>query len=134
MHSCLGTLNTNNIAPWVHGADTINLDYSPDYSVVPNRYPEGCYCFKFIEYLTSVFSSHFSSKETALSSSTIFFGGVHDSRNKGQTELQKVAESLNEEYKKNGRKPEQLVTGKSAILWMQYLYISNKFNTIDIDE
>lgn len=60
--------------------------------------------------------------------------GVHDSRNKGQTELQKVAESLNEEYKKNGRKPEQLVTGKSAILWMQYLYISNKFNTIDIDE
>ncbi|MEQ4788398.1 hypothetical protein ABN070_17200, partial [Morganella morganii] len=22
MHSCLGTSNTNNIAPWVHGADT----------------------------------------------------------------------------------------------------------------
>lgn len=25
MHSCLGTSNTNNIAPWVHGADTEKL-------------------------------------------------------------------------------------------------------------
>ena len=25
MHSCLGTSNTNNIAPWVHGADTFDL-------------------------------------------------------------------------------------------------------------
>lgn len=25
MHSCLGTSNTNNIAPWDHGADTIGL-------------------------------------------------------------------------------------------------------------
>lgn len=23
MHSCLGTSYTNNIAPWVHGADTL---------------------------------------------------------------------------------------------------------------
>ncbi len=25
MHSCLGTSNTNNIAPWDHGADTYKL-------------------------------------------------------------------------------------------------------------
>ncbi len=26
MHSCLGTSNTNNIAPWDHGADTEMID------------------------------------------------------------------------------------------------------------
>ncbi len=25
MHSCLGTSNTNNIAPWDHGADTLGV-------------------------------------------------------------------------------------------------------------
>jgi len=28
MHSCLGTSNTNNIAPWVHGADTFDCQFA----------------------------------------------------------------------------------------------------------
>nr|WP_241525306.1 GNAT family N-acetyltransferase [Vibrio cholerae] len=33
MHSCLGTSNTNNIAPWVHGADTFNCRVEIGYNV-----------------------------------------------------------------------------------------------------
>jgi hypothetical protein len=101
----------------------------PTISNEPNAYTEGCYQIPLIDYFQKVFCEHFSS--TTENSYSV---DLLDDTGTSNSPLIEIKESLSEEYNSNRYTQNSNMIGNSALLWMQYLYISEKFESIGIDE
>lgn len=102
-------------------------------NAVANHYKSGIYRFYLLEYLQEIFSSHFGSagkKHSGIS----FLGEGHRSPTKKQTPLEKICKTLTEEYQKHQYDTDAQMLGVSALLWVKFFYIRNKFESIDMDE
>ncbi|ABE56801.1 KAP P-loop [Shewanella denitrificans OS217] len=106
---------------------------SPYSSPVVNQYTSGSYRLYLIEYLKEILSSHFGS--SGKSRSIIYnLGGRRKSPDQEQTPLEKIGKALTEEYKKHQNDTDAQTLGVPALLWVKFLYIKNKFESIDMDE
>ncbi|MEI8676605.1 P-loop NTPase fold protein [Pseudoalteromonas sp. Hal040] len=114
-------------------------EYAPNFKIyshqnaVANPYTSGIYRFYLLEYLQEIFSSHFGS--AGKNRSGIFFlGEGRRSPTQEQTPLEKLCKTLTEEYKKHQYDTDAQMLGVPALLWVKFLYIRNKFESIDMDE
>ncbi|MCG3811158.1 NTPase KAP [Photobacterium damselae] len=134
----------SNYIPNIYHNSKIKMIFSPQEYVstlklysfqdpVANPYRSGCYEFDFITYINEIFSVHFESVRK--SHSGILFNRANRGINTPeQTPLEKVSEALKEEFKKSGNETDFQKMGTSAILWIKFFYINNKFDSIDMDE
>ncbi|WP_279152636.1 KAP family P-loop NTPase fold protein [Photobacterium iliopiscarium] len=103
-------------------------------NMIANPYLSGTYRFYLIDYLQDVFSSHFNSKSAGFAG-VFSLGGNDNNRYKNeQTPLEGIYSSLRDEFNHNRHDTESQMVGKAALLWMQFFYIKNKFDSIDMDE
>lgn len=101
--------------------------------ILPNEYKSGCYRFNLLEYLQEIFSPHLgASRKPSLG---IFFAG--ESRRaptQELTPLEKISKALTDEYRKYQYDIDAQMLGTPAFLWVNFFYIENKFDSIDMDE
>ncbi|WP_445946783.1 hypothetical protein [Shewanella sp.] len=98
-----------------------------------NPYTSNIYRFWVLEYWQETFSYHFGS--SGKSHSGIFFlGEGRRSPDQEQTPLEKIGKALIEEYSKHKNDTDAQKLGVPALLWVKFLYIKNKFESIDMDE
>jgi len=114
-------------------------EYAPNFKIyshqndITNPYTSGIYRFYLLEYLQDIFSSHFGSVGKSRSMA-LFLGGNQRNNSPKQTPLEKISHTLNEEYNKHRFEPDMQMLGVSALLWIKFFYIRNKFESIDMDE
>lgn len=114
-------------------------EYAPNFKIyshqndITNPYTSGIYRFYLLEYLQDIFSSHFGSVGKSRSMA-LFLGGNQRNNSPKQTPLEKISHTLNEEYNKHRFEPDMQMLGVSALLWVKFFYIRNKFESIDMDE
>lgn len=114
-------------------------EYAPNFKIyshqndITNPYTSGIYRFYLLEYLQDIFSSHFGSVEKSRSMA-LFLGGNQRNNSPKQTPLEKISHTLNEEYNKHRFEPDMQMLRVSALLWVKFFYIRNKFESIDMDE
>lgn len=95
-----------------------------------NHYPVGDYHFQLLNYFKEIFAGHLGSQTR---DSAINFFSENRSHVK-KSPLEKVSFKLVEQYVQNRVITDGLKTSEITITWIQYLYINNKFNSIDIDK
>lgn len=104
----------------------------PEYSTrkgIPkqnNPYVKGCYQFTVMEYLKEIFCAHFHS-----ASKTRSIISWLERSSQVQTPAELAFQRLLEKYSK----PEtESIMSESTILWLEFMYVEKKFDTIAIDE
>ncbi|MCD9550816.1 NTPase KAP [Photobacterium carnosum] len=103
-------------------------------NMIANPYLSGAYRFYLIDYLQDIFSSHFNSKRAGFTGVYSLRGNDNNRLKDEQTPLEKIYSSLLGEFDNNRHNTDLLMLGKPGLLWMQFFYIKNKFDSIDMDE
>jgi hypothetical protein len=111
----------------------LNFKISPYSNPVANQYTSGSYRFHLLEYLKEILSCHFGSSGKSRSI-ILNLGGRRRSPDQEQTPLEKIGKALIEEYSKHKNDTDAQKLGVPALLWVKFLYIKNKFESIDMDE
>ncbi|EGQ7831260.1 NTPase KAP [Vibrio vulnificus] len=110
-----------------------NLKIDSYQNAVANPYTSGKYRFYLLEYLKEIFSSHFNSVGKSYPRISFTSAG-HRNPTQEQTPLEKLCKALTEEYKKHRYDTDAQMLGLPALLWVKFIYIRNKFESIDMDE
>ncbi|PSV98275.1 KAP family P-loop NTPase fold protein [Photobacterium iliopiscarium] len=103
-------------------------------NMIANPYLPGVYRFHLIDYFKKIFSSHFNSKGAGFVGVVSLWGNDNTRHKDEQTPLEKIYSSLLEEFDNNRHNTDLLMLEKAGLLWMQFFYIKNKFDSIDMDE
>lgn len=107
------------------------LEYSVYRNERPRRnpYKEGSYKLTVIEYLKEIFSAHFNSAAVAMN----YGMWVGSTSTRERTPAGKEFDGLLDKYSNTPSNSDKIMY-ESTALWLKFIYIENKFETIEIDE
>ncbi|MFH4669037.1 KAP family P-loop NTPase fold protein [Vibrio alginolyticus] len=108
------------------------LQISSVSSNIPNEYQAGSYRFDLLEYLKQVFSSHFESTGKTYANYGVLLH-LDSSRERGQTEYEKICQSLRGEYRNHQYDTDAQMVGDPALMWIKLIYIKNEYENISMD-
>ncbi|HHF3187113.1 TPA: P-loop NTPase fold protein [Vibrio alginolyticus] len=108
------------------------LQISSVSSNIPNEYQAGSYRFDLLEYLKQVFSSHFESTGKTYANYGVLLRS-DSSRERGQTEYEKICQSLRDEYRNHQYDTDAQMVGDPALMWIKLIYIKNEYENISMD-
>lgn len=117
-----------------YGRELLNMAFDPQlitstlkikrhYSPVANLYAEGIYTFTLMEYINTIFSEHLAHSYTAMD----FVTSISSSRMNELSDIEMIGIELNNAFNSDKPKCEQ------GGLWMKYLYIDKKYESISND-